>query len=218
MACAVTGGTSATLSAISRRGRELIARHDLVDEAEPVGFFGIERLRAQEELLGFARPDLPRLDEQLDADAGHARDRVRELGVVGRDDEVAHGGEHQPGRGAGALHRGDRRLAEVAQPHALVPVHDLLVPQLALGGVAHPRPLIGAGEQLFEVVPGREVLSFAREHEHPDVVIGVDQIECGVELLEHPGVLRVGRLRAVQRDRRDGTIDLVADGLERSGG
>ena len=118
-------------------------------------------------------PELPRLDEQLDADARHAEHRIGEPGVVGGDDQVAHAREHQPGGRARALHRGDRDLAEVADPHELVEVHRLLVHELALGRVAHRRPVLLAREELLEVVAGREVLALGREDDDADVVVGV---------------------------------------------
>ena len=71
------------------------------------------RVAGEQELLGLADAELPRLDQQLDARAGHAQHGVLEDGVVGGHDQVAHAGEHQAGGDAAALHRGDRGLAEV---------------------------------------------------------------------------------------------------------
>ena len=192
-ASAVSGGTSATCSAISRAaGASVGARHDAVDEPVALGFGGGELLRAEQELLRLARPELPRLDEQLDADARHAQHRIREAGVVGRDDQVAHAREHQARGRAHALHRGDRGLAEVADLHELVEVHDLLVAQLAFGRVAQRGPVLLAREQLLQVVPGREVLALGREDDDANVVVGVGLVERGVELVDELAVLRVG--------------------------
>ena len=212
-ASAVSGGTSATCSAISlRRLLELGARHDAIHEPVPLGVGRAELLRAEQELLRLARPELPRLDEQLDADARHAQHRIREPRVVGRDDQVAHAREHEPGGGARSLHRRDRRLAQVADLHELVEVHDLLVAELAFGRGAHRRPVFLAREQLLEVVTGGEVLALGREHDDPDRVVGVGAVERGVELVDHLAVLRVGRFGTVQRDRGDRAVDGVPDG------
>ena len=90
----------------------------------------------------------------------------------------------RPGGRARALHRGDRDLAEVADPHELVEVHDLLVRELALGRGPQRGPVLLAREQLLEVVAGREVLALGREDDDPDVVVGVGAVERGVELVD----------------------------------
>ena len=166
----------------ARGGGELGARHDAVDEAVALGLLGPERLGAEEELLGLARPELPRFDQQLDADARHAQDRIGETGVVGGDDEVAHARQHEAGRRAGALHRRDRDLAEVADPHELVEVHGLLVRELAFGRVAQGRPVLRARQQLLQVVAGREVLALRGQDDHPHAVVGIGPVERAVEL------------------------------------
>ena len=57
--------------------------------------------------------------------------------------------------------------------------------ELALGRVAHRRPLVVlAVEELLEVVTGGEVLALAGEHDDPDVVVGVGVVEGGVELVD----------------------------------
>src|SRR6266702_349574 len=63
---------------------------------------------------------------------------------------VAHAREHEAGGRARALHGGDRRFAEVADLHAAVEVHDLLVPELPFGRVAQLRPVVAVGEELLE--------------------------------------------------------------------
>src|ERR1700694_276876 len=179
---------------LGRRGRQIGTRNDLVDEAETLGGMRLDGLGAEQEFLGLARAQLPRLDppvaprprldQQLDTRAGHAQHRVGELRVVGGDDEVAHAREHQAGRGTSTLHGRDRRLAEVADPDAAVEVHDLLVSELAFRGVAHRGPRVVAREDLLEVVTGREVLAFGGEHHHPHVVVGVGKAERRIPLVE----------------------------------
>ncbi len=176
---------------------------------------GLDRLRAEQELLGLARSELPRLDQELDGGARHAQHGVGELRIVGGDDEIAHARQHQAGGGARALHGGDRGLAEVADPHAAVEVHDLLVAELALGRVAQLRPLVALREELLEVVTGGEVLALAGQHHDPDLVVRVGAVEGGVELVDELAVLCVGGVGAVECDRAHRPVDLVADRLER---
>ncbi len=110
---AVIGGTSATaVGHCSGLGVERVAVHDLVDQSGALGGKCVKGRSAQQELLGLARAEFPGLDEQLDADATHAGDGVRELGIVGRHDEIAHRGEHQAGGATHPLDRGDRDLAD----------------------------------------------------------------------------------------------------------
>ena len=57
--------------------------------------------------------------------------------------------------------------------------------ELALGRGAHRGPVLLAGEELLQVVAGREVLALGREHDDADVVVGVGRVERGVELVDH---------------------------------
>ena len=101
-----------------------------------------------------------------------------------------------PAAAARALHRGDRDLREVADPHELVPVHDLLVLELALGRGAHRGPVLLAREDLLEVVAGREVLALGREDDDPHVVVGLGPVERGVELRRSAACSARSRRRA----------------------
>ena len=76
-------------------------------------------------------------------------------------------------------------IVGLRKSRALVPVHDLLVAQLALGRVAEAGPLVGAVEDLLEVMAGREVLARAGEHDDAYVVVGIGGIQRGVDLVEH---------------------------------
>ena len=71
------------------------------------------------------------------------------------------------------------------------------------------RPVLLAREQLLQVVAGREVLALGREHDDAHVGVGVGPVERGVELVDQPAVLRVGRFGPGERDRRDRTVDRV---------
>ena len=60
------------------------------------------------------------------------------------------------------------------------------------------RPVLLAGEELLQVVTGREVLALGGEHDDAHVVVGVGAVEGGVELVDHLAVLRVGRFGPVR--------------------
>ena len=201
-ASAVSGGINATDSAIARAADvEFGARHDPIHESEALGFGRRRALRAQQELLGLARPELPRLDQHLDADARHAQHRIREPGIVGGDDQVAHARQHHPRGRAHALHRGDRGLAEVADLHELVEVHDLLVAELAFRRVAHARPSPRSpSSSSFRSCPAEKCLPSAARTTTRTVVVGVGEVEGGVELVDQLAVLRIGGFGPVERD------------------
>ena len=198
----------------ARFGGETPARHDPVDQPEPPRLARVDRLAEEEELLGLALAELPRLDQQLDAGAGHAQDRIGELRVVGGDDQVAHAGQHEPGGDAGALHLRDGRLGQVVNVEALLEVELALVAESALRRGAQPAPGVGCllADDGLEVVPSREGGAGGREDDHPHVGIGGGVVHGVVELEDERAVLGVADLRPVERDRRDVIADGVADG------
>ncbi len=197
------------------------ALHQLGPGDDPVGqpesprLVGVDHLAGPQEFLGLANSELPRLHQELDAGSGHPEDGVGELRVIRRDDEVAHAREHQAGGDAAALDRRDGRLAEVADPAASVHVHDLLVPELPLRRGPHRDPRVSRVgiEQGLQVMPGGEVLAGTREDDDPDGIVPVGLGKRGVQLVDHLGVLRVGRLRSLHGDGRDGAVHRVVDGL-----
>ena len=67
------------------------------------------------------------------------------------------------------------------------------------------------GEQFLQVVAGREVLAFGREDDDADVVVGIGDIECLVELVEELRILRVRLTGPGERDRGDRTVHVVVD-------
>ena len=93
-------------------------------------------------------------------------------------------------------------LAEVVDPPAALVVHDLLVAELPLGGVAQLAPVVGLGvaDEGLQVVAGGEVLARAGQHHHPHVVVGVGPVEGGVDAVDEGGVLGVGHVRPVHGD------------------
>ena len=195
------------------RAVELGSGHDLVHEAEPQRLGGVELLGGEEEFLGLADAELPGLDQELHAGAGHAQDGVGERCVVGGHDQVAHARQHEARRHALALDRRDGGLAEVVDPAAPVDIHDLLVAELALGRLAHGHPVVGSlvADDRLEVMAGAEVLARAGQDHDADVVVGVGAVEAGVEGVDERAVLRVGDLGSVHRERRHRPVGLVAD-------
>jgi hypothetical protein len=106
------------------------------------------------------------------------------------------------------LDGGDGDLAQVAQAHHRVPVQLLLVAQLAFGRRPHRRPRLLAREELLEVVTRREVLAFGFDEHDLRGVVAVGFRDGGEQRGEHRCVLRVGRLRAGERDDADRRLDV----------
>jgi hypothetical protein len=90
-------------------------REHLADHAEPVRLVHVEGVAGQQEFLGAARAELPRMSEVLDpAHAQPHSDHVGEAGVVRGHDQVASPHQHQAGREYRALHLGDGNLPQIA--------------------------------------------------------------------------------------------------------
>ena len=198
---------------LSCRLHQVAGGHDPIDHPETPCLGGVDPVSGEEELLGLADAELPRLDEELDAGARHSQDGVLEHGVFRGDDEVAHARQHQAGGDAAALHGGDRRLAEVVDLHAPVEVHDLLVAALAFGGLPQPDPLVGLtlAHECLEVVAGGEMTTGAGEDDDANRVVCVGGVEGGVQVVDERRVLGVGHLGTVHRDRRYRSVDIVED-------
>jgi MFS family permease len=94
---------------------QLVDREHLADHAQLVRLVDVDGVAGQQQLLGLARAELPRVGEVLHA--AHAQPgphHVGEAGVVGGHDQVAGPHQHQAGREHRALHLGDGDLAQVA--------------------------------------------------------------------------------------------------------
>ena len=91
--------------------------------------------------------------------------------------------------------------------------------ELALGCLAHLHPvvLLAVSDNGLEVVPRREVLTGAGQDHHPDVIIGIGQVERGVQLVNERAVLRVGHVGTVHRHGGHRPVDFVQDCLECGG-
>ena len=99
MSSAVIVGSAAMRRANSRvRSASSSVGKTLLTMPEPVRLVDVERVAGEHELLGLARPELPRVREVLDA--AHPEpgaDHVGEARVLGRHDEVARPHEHEAG-------------------------------------------------------------------------------------------------------------------------
>ena len=133
---------SATCSAIARASRRRARRAarpgSRARRARP------RRRRASRRRTGTPSPCAARAPTARSA-APRRRPHMRSTGLEKRASSAATIRSHMhasisPAARARALHRGDRDLREVADPHELVPVHDLLVLELALGRRRASRP------------------------------------------------------------------------------
>src|SRR5271156_1309989 len=80
-----------------------------------MGLVDVDRVTGKHELLGFSRPELPRMPEVLHAAHAEAgTDDVGEPYVITTDNEVARPHQHQPCREHFAVDLGDGYLAQVA--------------------------------------------------------------------------------------------------------
>ena len=108
-----------------------------------------------------------------DADLGIGR---REAGVIGGDAEVGDEGQPHAGAGRGAVDAGQHDLRH--------PPHRLDKGVIVLEQFAdHGRDGVGfgGGPDGLQIAAGAEGAAFALDHQHPDVVIGLD---LGAELFE----------------------------------
>ena len=162
-----------------------------------------------EQVVGGATPvhEDPRLDRALSRRHAEAlQRRIREVGVVGGDDDVG----DQPVVGAATdavtVNLRDRRLGELPQ------VQDRLDEQV---GLRFPRRASGF-EALDELrivhrvvadgVSRAEALAVGPQDQHLDVVVTVGVQQRSVDLLDLLLVLGIRLLGPVQRDLRNGAL------------
>ena len=191
------------LREVDRGGpRPALAAQD-VDQAEPLGGRGLDRLTGQRHLHGDVERDLaPKPEEPARFSHQAARDLGEaEPGRGGRHDQVA--GEDDLGatRQRGTLHRGDDRLGPLT-PH-----------EPGETATLRREPPGVAGAHLLEVRAGTEHRRLRREHGDPDVVCLLDAVDGRLDAARHVGVDRVACPGARDRDHRDLLVDLQRDEL-----
>ena len=171
----------------------LTDRCHLVDHAHLIGSLGVDVDAGEHELhrhlVGQPRH---RAGDQAatEADLGL---RVEEVGVVGRNGEIAVLDEHVGAADAVAGHRGDHRLVEVT------------------AHVGDALPQVGVDGRILEVGPDRERL-LPRAGQHGDPIVGLLQPIERIPQLRHDLLAqRVHLLRTVDRDRGDPFVRLVQD-------
>ena len=100
----------------------------------------------------------------------------REAGVFGRDAEVGHEGERQPGAGRRAVHA---RQHDLRHPPQRGDEGVVMLQQFA----DHGRDGVGGrrGADGLQVAAGAERAAFAFDHQHPDFV---RRLDLGAELLQ----------------------------------
>ena len=98
----------------ARLGEQLVAGHDPSGEPDLGGAGGVDALAREQQLERGLHPDAAREPDGAD-DRRHAEAHLGhpELGVVGREHEVAGGDERQAVAEAVAVHGGDRRLPDL---------------------------------------------------------------------------------------------------------
>src|SRR5699024_1596258 len=119
----------------------------------------------------------------------------------GGDDHVGDPGEHEPARDAGALHRSDHRIRDLAPASAHPEIHlGLACGPLATAGLVGVVPpehgavvVVGVGVPAggADIVPGGEVFTGTGEYDDVDVVVVDGPAERGIQRVGHRRVLRV---------------------------
>jgi hypothetical protein len=153
----------------------------------------------------------PRLADRARQPLGAARSgehperdlRQPELRVLGGDDHVA--GERQLEAAAEdpARDRGDQRGLDGVEP----------LPEGVVGLTGAGRPLLG---ERPDVGAGGECLGAAGDDDAAHLGLGVEALERGAELVEHPGAERVAALGVVETADREVVLGSAIDGDERA--
>jgi hypothetical protein len=189
------------------------ARHDLVDEPDPLRLARVDHAAGDDQLHRDAEADDPRqplraavAEADVPAPAGDA-----ERGVLVGDAEVGPAGPLQPARVGDAVDGGDRRLVQAGPARRAEDPRPL---SARVGGSLLRRDGDDdvARERVLEVAAGAEgVLAGAGQHPHERGVV-VAEARPGVEQLarEHRPD-RVHALRPVDRDHGHRAVLLVAE-------
>jgi hypothetical protein len=129
--------------------------------------------------------------------------RGREIGVVGRDHEVAGVHQRQAEAGHRALHAPDDRVRHPVQMlDRRVQATDCLPEAIAADGR-------GFGQALGErpdVAAGHEMPAGPAQHDDAQAVVGGDARRVSDERIDHRGIERVERVGPIERQRRDRTV------------
>ena len=75
--------------------QQFIPWHDLVDHAELFRVLSPQPIRREQQFLGLAHPDFPRVGEEFDAADAHFHHGIAEFRIIRRDNNIAGPGQHQ---------------------------------------------------------------------------------------------------------------------------
>src|SRR5512133_2899919 len=186
---------------LERRVDRLAALGQTVDQPQLVGALGRDRVAGQRQLHRDAVGDAARQAQER----ARGRDERAlelgdpELGLAGRDDEVAGERDLEPAGHREALDRSDQRLARAALDDA------------GEAAVADPRAL--AGDEGLEVHARAEARAGALDDADREVAVGVELVERRRHPFGQRQVDRVARFGTVERDEQDAVAALGEDGL-----
>ena len=172
----------------------------MIDHPEPVGLVGIDEIARPEKLFRLANAKLPELGRILVVGTSPAHGAVREPGSLGCHHKIAGGGEHPGTHDAVAADHGDGGLGNLAPAPAHAKVLFLLarVEQLCGGLVGvrrHHQALVELGMQVAprsaDIMPGREMLALARQHDAAHRIVIRRALEGVVQRIGHLPVLGI---------------------------
>src|SRR5215208_5399666 len=174
---------------------QFLAHHDLRREARCQRLLGREHPGGEDEGLRARRPDErhePRVvldGEAVSQSSGYGHPELR---LRGADAQVAHGGDAQASPDGVAVDHGDGRLVYRFQPPDDA-LHPLLVGDAVLARLEL--------QELLDVRAGHErLLPRPTQHEHTNIVVGVDRLAALIERVVHLPGHRVARLGPVEGD------------------
>ena len=185
----------------------------LVDEADLERLLGVDHLGG-EQIVGGAAPvhEHPRLDGTFTGwHAEPLQGRVREVGVLGGDDDVGGQAHVRTAAHTVAVDLRDGGLGELPQIQGWLDEEiRLRLPRVACHhGVLHERRIVDG--VVADRVPGAESLAVGLQHQNLDVVVAVGIQQCGVDFFGQLLILGVGLLGPVEDDLRDRPVFLVDD-------
>jgi hypothetical protein len=198
---------------------QIVVRDDALHEPDAFGLVGHDDAAGEDQLQRLADAhqlgQVPRA-ARFGQEAGRHRD-LAELGLVGRDAEIAKRANLKPDADGGAVDGGDGdrlqvlELLERALQHLVAEIVEEIMGEFLVGPeIPHVEIGIGAGAKRIgfglEIAARREPPPRTGDDHYLDIGIVADLVAQDVELDPHADVDGVQRLGPVQRDQADALL------------
>lgn len=188
---------------LERGAVELVVADQAADEADPLGFLGVDLAPGDDHVEGPSRADEARqqvADPDVGARQAGADERRAEPGGAGGDAQVGGARQREPAAVRGPVDRGDDDLGRLA--HVLGEVGDELL-EADTDARVGVLPRGGDGAPVLEVEARGEPLPGAGEEHDAGLGVAADLVERVVEPGDELVVHGVEPIGTVQRDPRD---------------